>query len=157
MSHSRARDGNSPPRSRSTVGSLLWRAQRLFERSWDEALEKAGMTRAQVALLTLLDEAPGLSGSELARRAHLSVPGVAASLVQMETRGWVRRRPHRAHRRLMEVFLAPAGKRRLQHAQRALRAVDARALHGMGAAERAALKVALARVGSALARTQEDR
>jgi DNA-binding MarR family transcriptional regulator len=128
----------------------MWRTQRLFEREWDKALGRVGMTRAEVALLSLMAQAPGLSGSELARRTHLSIPGVAASLVRMEERGWVSRKPHRAHRRLLEVFLAARGKRKLQVAQRALRAVDARATRALGIGTRASLQAALLRMSRAL-------
>ncbi|MBM4378263.1 MAG: MarR family transcriptional regulator [Deltaproteobacteria bacterium] len=134
------------------MGQLVWRAQRLFERAGDEALSRAGLTRSQVVLLSLLQQAPGLSGSELARRAHLSVPGVAASLVQMERRGWVRRRPHPVHLRLLEVFLTPEGSRRLARAQKALRSVDGLATRGMSARQRDALKRALAQLVDGLAR-----
>ena len=128
------------------VGELLWSAQRLYERGWDEALSRVGVTRAEVAVLFRLGQSPGLSGSELARRTHLSVPGVAAMLARMGERGWVRRKEHPSHRRLLEVFLTPAGKRRLLRARQALRAVDARALKGMKSPQRAALQRALAHV-----------
>lgn len=135
MSRGRAAQGG--------VGELLWRAGRLYERGWDEALARVGMTRSQAALLSLLEQEPGLSGSELARRAHLSIPGVAASLAQMEEKGWVRRKPHRSHRRLLEVFLSAQGKRRLGRARQALRSVDGVATRGLSAPARAALKAAL--------------
>lgn len=133
------------------MGALLWRAQRLFERAGDEALARVGLTRSQVVLLDVLRQAPGLSGSELARRANLSVPGVAASLVQLERRGWVRRRPHPAHLRLLEVFVTPEGSRRLARAQKALRTVEAKGMKRMSPSQRAALKAALGRLSESLA------
>lgn len=152
MSVTRKKKAGRSRRQAAGVATLFWRAQRLFERSRDEALSRTGTTRSQVVLLSLLKQAPGLSGSELARRGHLSVPGVAASLVQMERRGWVRRRPHPAHLRLLEVFLTPEGGRRLARAQEALRSVDGLATRGMSVRQRDALKRALAQLLDGLER-----
>ena len=53
-------------------GYLLKRAQAALHAAMAAALHEHGATLAQYAVLTALDEEPGLSNAELARRAFVT-------------------------------------------------------------------------------------
>lgn len=138
------------PRGKVTLGVRIRRvADALAERE-EAALRPLGLGRSQVQQLEEVLAAPGLSASELARRVELAPQSVAASVLLLESRGWVRRVPHRLHRRLVELNVTPAGRRVLVRARRVLARVEAGAVAGLSAPGRKALGKLLADWDAAL-------
>src|ERR1700736_3728440 len=82
----------TPPEP-SSVFYLLKRAHLAARALADDALAAEGLSVAQYAVLRRLDEEPGLSGAELARRCFVTAPtmnGLIASLVEA---GYIERFP----------------------------------------------------------------
>jgi DNA-binding MarR family transcriptional regulator len=103
-------------------GYLLKRAQATLNAAMTGVLREHGATLAQYAVITALDEEPGLSNAGLARRAFVTPQTMNQVLRELEQKGWVARHPDPANARILQADLTPAGRA----AQRACRlAVDA--------------------------------
>ena len=75
-------------------GYLLKRAQSALHAAMAAALREHSTTVSQYALLTALDEEPGLSNADLARRAFVTPQTMNQVLLELEEKQWVTRRPH---------------------------------------------------------------
>jgi DNA-binding MarR family transcriptional regulator len=87
-------------------------------------LREHGATLAQYALLTALDEEPGLSNAGLARRAFVTPQTMNQVLHELEQKEWVARHPQPGHARILQADLTPAGRAALRACRRAADAVE---------------------------------
>ena len=92
-----------------TVGYQLKRAQQALRAAMDEALRPQGLTTPQYAVLTALEAEAGLSGAELARRCFVTPQTMNEIVAGLEARGWVTRRRHAEHGRVLQTFLTDQG------------------------------------------------
>ena len=95
-------------------GYLLKRAQATLNAAMTGVLREHGATLAQYAVLTALDEEPGLSNAGLARRAFVTPQTMNQVLRELEQKGWVARHPDPAHARILQADLTPAGRTALR-------------------------------------------
>src|SRR5688572_178533 len=103
---------SSPPRSEHAVdaalryfGEALARFDPLRFRAWGEL----GLTTAQLRVMFLMRETPGVTAGELATRlavTPLTISGIVDRLVKL---GLVRREDDESDRRLVRNFLSDAG------------------------------------------------
>src|SRR3984957_17530102 len=110
------------------VGYLIKRAQSVLHDAMVDALGPYGLTVTQFAVLTALDEEPGLSNADLARRAFVTPQSMHAVLQDLERRQFLVRRPHPQHRRVLQGELTEGGRGTLQQAADAVDAVEERML-----------------------------
>ncbi len=100
----------SPRSTTDRPGYLLKRAQAALHAAMAGALREHGATVTQYAVLTALDEEPGLSNADLARRAFVTPQTMNQVLRELEQRHWVIRHPHPGHGRILQTDLTPAGR-----------------------------------------------
>lgn len=105
-------------------GYLLKRAQAALHAAMAGVLREHGATLAQYAVLTALDEEPGLSNAGLARRAFVTPQTMNQVLRELEQKGWVSRHPDPAHARILQADLTPAGRTALRAGRLAVDAVE---------------------------------
>src|SRR5580698_11540050 len=89
-----------------------------------EALRALDLTVTQFAVLTALDDEPGLSNADLARRAFVTPQSMHAVLQELERRQLVVRRTHPQHQRVLQAALTEAGRRTLRSAAKAINGVE---------------------------------
>ena len=89
-----------------------------------DALRPYGLTVTQFAVLTALEELPGLSNADLARRAFVTPQSMHAVLQELESRQLLVRRTHPQHRRVLQADLTEAGRRTLVEAADVVDAVE---------------------------------
>ncbi|MGP0091417.1 MAG: MarR family winged helix-turn-helix transcriptional regulator [Xanthobacteraceae bacterium] len=110
----------------------------------DAQLRRVELTMAQYALLAAIEETPGASGAELARRCFItpqSVNGLIAGLLESRL---IERAPSSTHGRIIEINLTDAGRARLRKAHAAALEVESAMLRGIGASDRRLLAGLLA-------------
>lgn len=129
---------------------LVRRAQDALYTTLTAALAEYGATVPQYAVLVLLDEEPGLSNAELARRAFLTPQSIHETLRKLEAKQWVSRRPHPWHGRILQASLTPDGQTTLLACQRTADAIEERMLSGLSPRDRAQFDAALRSCVSAL-------
>ncbi len=76
----------------------------------DAELAPLGLTIAQYGTLTILAANPGLSSAELARACSVSPQSTAALVQRLAGEGYVSRRPHPVHSRVIELRVTPKGR-----------------------------------------------
>jgi len=128
----------------SRVGYLIKRAQTVLHDAMTEALHSLDLTVTQFAVLTALDDEPGLSNADLARRAFVTPQSMHAVLQELERRQLVVRRTHPQHQRVLQAALTEAGRRTLRSAAKAINAVEEQMLCNLSAPSRSKLASSLA-------------
>jgi len=114
----------------------------------DEDLQPLGITTSQLRMLWTIAENPGISGAKVARICSVTPQSGQATLIMMETQGWVRRTPSETNHRVLVAQLTTKGQRVLVKAREIAQALDRRLwkgisdrdLDGLDAALRSALK-----------------
>ncbi len=125
------------------VGYLIKRAQTVLHDAMSDALGSHDLTVTQFAVLTALDEEPGLSNADLARRAFVTPQSMHAVLQELERLQFVVRRPHPQHRRVLQAALTEAGGRTLTSAANAVNALEEQMLRTLSSPARSELARAL--------------
>ena len=122
-------------------GFLVNQVAKLYGEQFDRAArERIGLSRAQCRLLgAIAMRGLPVSQAELAAETGLSAMGVASLVDRMEAAGWVERRTSATDRRVNEIHLLPRAEGALDDALAVGDALHARALAGLGAAERKTL------------------
>ncbi|HEX6357902.1 MarR family winged helix-turn-helix transcriptional regulator [Actinophytocola sp.] len=88
---------------------VLWRAQNAVHRTVQTALDELGVTATQAGLAVHLDQLGPLSAADLSRGFHIAPQSVGAALSRLEKIGWVQRRGHPIHRRVVLYELSSTG------------------------------------------------
>src|ERR1700722_9693573 len=81
------------------IGYLLKRVQHSLRSRMDKVLESKGLTTPQYAVLSFLENEPGASSAELARRSFVTPQTMIRIVENLETLGLIRREPHPTHGR----------------------------------------------------------
>src|SRR5277367_1017772 len=125
------------------VGYLIKRAQMVLHNAMADALGSHDLTVTQFAVLTGLDDEPGLSNADLARRAFVTPQSMHSVLHELERLQLVVRRPHPQHQRVLQAALTGAGRRTLTSAANAVDAVEEQMLRTLSSPARSRLAGAL--------------
>lgn len=96
-------------RAEERVGYVLKQVQQALRAAMDEALRRHGLTTAQYAALSTLEEAPGLSGAGLARRCFVTPQTMNEIVAHLEAVGLVERR-RGDDARVLRATLTAAGR-----------------------------------------------
>jgi DNA-binding MarR family transcriptional regulator len=88
---------------------VLWRAQNAVHRSVQSALDELGVTATQLGLAVHLEELGPLSAADLSRSFHIAPQSVGTALARLEKMGWVERRAHPVHGRVVLYELSTKG------------------------------------------------
>lgn len=138
-------------------GYLIWQTAHLIGRGIDDALEEFRLTPAQFGAVVHIGREPGISAAELSRRINVTPQSVQTALLPLLKRGWVQRRPHPVHGRVLGNYLTPKGTAAAQQAGDAVTAFDEQLLSALSAHEQAQLKTLVARLLLTLNPTALDR
>lgn len=129
-----------------SLGAAVISTARRIRLAMSARLEAEGVSYVQWSILALLARGDGIAQSEIADRAEIEPSSVSRALVEMEDRGWVRRRASTADRRCRHVFLARGSRATWKRLARLAHDVRAEALDGIPRRERDALLATLATV-----------
>lgn len=114
------------------VGYLLKRAQHGLRTAMDVQLRAVGVTTPQYAVMTFLEEHPGLSAAQLARRAFVTPQTMSRIVANLEEADLVERRPDPEVGRVLPARLSKKGERVLNQCRQKVCAVEARMVSGFG-------------------------
>jgi DNA-binding MarR family transcriptional regulator len=121
----------------------VWRAENALSRMLEEALRPLGISVAQCAVLFHLDLHGTLSAADLSRLIHVTPQGIASTVRRLVQTGWIDRRPHPVHGRIVLLALTKNGQRALHDAMRSADEVEALVTRGLSNTDRVALTRAL--------------
>jgi DNA-binding MarR family transcriptional regulator len=126
------------------VSYLVGRLDRLLRRRLGNALAAHGLSLPEYTTLSVLAARGGLSNAQVARRSLITPQAANEVLTRLEERRLLRRLPDPQHGRVRPAELTAAGRRLLAKADAAVDVVEREMLAGLAAAERRALRDALA-------------
>ena len=118
------------------------------------ALNLRGTSLRQLAALGHLKVGPGLSYSELGRRAGVTAQSMQATLNQLEAHGAVERRTPPGRGRIAQLHLTPAGLATLADAETAIDQISEQVMSTLPPAERQPATLMLFRIFTALTHDQ---
>ncbi|MCS0599706.1 MarR family winged helix-turn-helix transcriptional regulator [Streptomyces sp. LP11] len=134
-----------------TLNHLLWKAAQAMHRTLNDELGELGLTVSQFALAVALDEYAPLSAADLARSQGLTPQTVNTALAQVDRLGWLRRRPHPVHKRVVLLELTEPGHEGVARGRTITDHVVSRITASLGGAEEArSFRDALRRVAEEL-------
>jgi DNA-binding MarR family transcriptional regulator len=108
-----------------------------------EAERHAGLSSAQLYVLSKLTDAPAPSVNALASRVHAHQSSVSVVVDRLVKRGLVRRTPDPGDRRRRMVELTSSGRQRLRRAPRTVQSKLVAAIEGLPRSARRTLSAAL--------------
>jgi DNA-binding MarR family transcriptional regulator len=132
------------------LGSHLKRVEQELTTAKTAAVKPAGLTVPQYAALFVLDEQPGISAAELARRCLVTPQTMTTILRNLEAAELIERTPHPLHRHVIETRPTPAGRKALDQADERAAGVERRLAAAFTAEELETLRSLLARVSESL-------
>jgi len=121
-----------------------------------EALVRHDLSVAQFASLLLLEQTPGMSVTDVARKVSTARQSANEMLAGLERAGLVERHQHPSDRRAQQIFLTPAGRDRLAAAAPTVRAVESRLAAGFTEDELKVVSAWLARMAAASTDATEE-
>ncbi|MCM6763796.1 MarR family transcriptional regulator [Rathayibacter sp. ZW T2_19] len=131
-------------------GYLLKVASTALRSAMEEVLHPLGMTITHYSCLELLAQRPGLSNSELARGTFVTRQSMNVLLQSLEQQGLVSRAERPVSGRVLPTELTESGRRQLETASAAVRAVEDRMVSGLADGDRERLTRLLASCAAAL-------
>ncbi|MFF5672041.1 MarR family winged helix-turn-helix transcriptional regulator [Streptomyces hygroscopicus] len=99
-----------------SLGFALKTLQQTLRSRMDAALAQAGLTTPQYLVLALLEDHPGISNSELARRSAVAAPTMLKILDALARAGYVERADRTPQLRTRGTTLTDSGRNRLAQA-----------------------------------------
>lgn len=127
-----------------SVGYVLKQVHASLRTAMDEALRPLDLTVPQYACLELLGQHPGLSNSELARRAFVTRQSMNLVLRRLQERGLLTRPDQAPHGRALPTELTRDGQAALRKASVAVRAAEKQVFSPLSQEQQVRLREALA-------------
>jgi len=140
----------SEPTPAERLGILVKETQSVLHQRMDAALRPLELTVPQYACLQALADVPGISSSELARRAFVSRQSMNVLLTGLERRGLVERSDVPGPRRERAALLTPPASALLADARAAVAAVADTMVSRLSAEDAARLHALLSECRDAL-------
>lgn len=136
------------------VGYQLKRAQHALRTQMDSVLRNVGLTTPQYSALSLLQDAPGLSGAQLARRCFVTPQTMNTIVVNLEAAGLIVRQSHPEHARVLQAYLTPQGEQLLAASHPTIISIEERMLAQFTEDQRLYLADALSKCADTLEETE---
>jgi DNA-binding MarR family transcriptional regulator len=128
------------------LGYLLKDVQHKIRTRMDEALREIDLTTPQYAIMSELDEYPGLSNADLARKSFVTPQTMNLIVRNLEDRGLVVKQADRNHRRKQRIQLTLNGKRKLKRAHSVVNEIETDLFRCLSAQERSAFEAILLKI-----------
>jgi MarR family transcriptional regulator, transcriptional regulator for hemolysin len=129
-----------------SAGYMTNWAARLFARELERQLAPTGIAPAYMPVLFALADGSTLTQKELARRAAVEQPTMAATLNRMERDAMIDRRPDPGDKRSALVALTPLALGKVETVERVVSAINTLALEQLTPSERSQFLDLLGRV-----------
>jgi DNA-binding MarR family transcriptional regulator len=136
----------SGPDPDSNLGYLFRLAHQRFRATLEDALQDFGLSAQEYVILSVFENRPELSTSELARITQVTRQTMHTAVLELEAAGLIERRPKNP--RVVLVRPTKRGRRTLAVATERVRAVEQAALTGLSHTEERTVRTWLAQVAA---------
>ena len=121
------------------LGYLIKEAQQTIRNKMDKDLAELGLTTPQYSVLSELEEFPGLSSADLARKSFVTPQTMNLIVQKLEERQLVRRYESKTHGKIISTEITAEGAELLALAHQRVREVQAQIFGSLSAEEVATL------------------
>lgn len=128
------------------IGTTIHRVAQLIQRRIDDEIRDTGLTRVTWIAAAHVDDAPGLTISELARRLKVGNASAGQLVDRMVRDGWVERSTAPGNRRAQIVTPTDKARSALQELDGRQRALEELILQDLSSQERQVLLMLLERI-----------
>ncbi|WP_206245601.1 MarR family winged helix-turn-helix transcriptional regulator [Novosphingobium terrae] len=122
------------------LGYLLRQAAGAYRHRMDRALTDLEVTPPQFAVMTMIKAYPGISNADLARLTLLTPQTVSVIVANLERAQTIRRVPHNAHGRILQIELTPEGLLLLQQCRERVQNLEKEISEMLSEADQAAIR-----------------
>jgi DNA-binding MarR family transcriptional regulator len=129
-------------------------ARQLSKSMADVRIEE--LTGAQLIALLTLEQEPGLSNAQLARRCFVSPQAMSAVVLDLEYRGYLTRDPNPSNQRILRAHVTAAGIALIQTAEARIRDLERQLVKGFTVKEARQFRAAVARAAQNLGLPSAD-
>ena len=102
-----------------------------FRSQMDEKLRPQGVTTAQLQVMKVVRDEPGVSGAQLARACYVTPQSAQALLTGLQEDGWIVRSKDQGNERILAVRLTPDGEKLLLTAEKAAKVIERKLWRGI--------------------------
>jgi DNA-binding MarR family transcriptional regulator len=106
--------GTSHPNPDSQLEFLLHTVSRSLLRAYNEEFRKLGLSQSQAGVLLQVDWADARTQTAIARRLGIQKAAAGATIIELEERGWLKRRRNPNDARMIEVTLTASGRKKVK-------------------------------------------
>ena len=142
------------PEPEANLGYLFRLGYQSFRALLEDELDDLGLSAPEYGILSVFENRPELSTSELARIAQVTRQTMHTAVLRLETAGLLERRAR--NQRVVLVRLTQRGRRTLEAATGRTRAVEHTVLAGLGRNDERAVRSWLANVAAMTTSVRED-
>lgn len=121
------------------LGYLIKEVQQAIRKKMDKDLADLGLTTPQYSVLSELEEFPGLSSADLARKSFVTPQTMNLIVQKLEERHLVRRYESQTHGKIINTEITAEGVALLARAHELVKEVQAQIFGSLSAGEAAAL------------------
>ena len=102
-----------------------------FRSQMDEKLRPQGVTTAQLQVLKVVRDEPGVSGAQLARVCYVTPQSAQSLLAGLEKDGWIVRSKDRVNDRILTASLTKDGEKLLLTAEKTAKVIERKLWRGV--------------------------
>ena len=128
------------------LGYLLKEVQHSIRTRMDNALREIDLTTPQYAIISELDEYPGLSNADLARKSFVTPQTMNLIVRSLEDRGLISKEIDRNQKRRLNFKLSQAGVQKLRKAHALVNEIESTLFECLSLEERKALEDILIKI-----------
>lgn len=137
------------------IARLIRDVYAAIQAALEEDIRPLGVTPAQYGVLRRIEESPGSSSAQLARRVYVSPQSMHEIVKQLEHNGWVHRTPHPELGRVLQNHPTPAGQTLLDHCNERAFALNDQVTADLATVERSQFAALLQRAMANLERQRK--
>ncbi|NLK86180.1 MAG: MarR family transcriptional regulator [Clostridiaceae bacterium] len=119
-------------------------------------LNETGVYQAQHRLLMIISHNPNASQKDIAMSMDVSAATIAVSLKKLEKGGYIKRKTDQGDNRLNQITITQKGNRIVEQSKQIFEATDRKVFEGFTQEEKDTLSALLQRMGSNLARMEDE-
>jgi DNA-binding MarR family transcriptional regulator len=102
------------PNPDSQLEFLLHTVSRSLMRAYNEEFRTLGLSQSQAGVLLQVDWADARTQTAIARRLGIQKAAAGATIIELEERGWLKRRRNPNDARMIEVTLTVSGRKKVK-------------------------------------------
>lgn len=137
-------------------GYLLKIVQQELRKEMDHVLKAIHLTTPQYATLSSLQENPGISNAELARKSFVTPQTMNLIVKNLENRGLITRNEDAHHGRIQNIVLSKSGEKLLEKAHSHVEHIEKEVFSYLSKEELSVLTNLLMKVQEGILRKSED-